>query len=35
VNLSDVALVTPLLVLVGVVMAGVSSWLTLRRYMKV
>jgi cell division transport system permease protein len=35
VNLSDVAVLTPLLVLVGVVMAGVSSWLTLRRYMKV
>ena len=35
VNLSDVAVLTPLLVVVGVVMAGVSSWLTLRRYMKV
>lgn len=35
VGLGDVALVAPILVLVGVVMAGVSSWLTLRRYMKV
>lgn len=35
VGVSDVLLITPLLLLVGVVMAGVSSWLTLRRYMKV
>ncbi|WP_029087990.1 permease-like cell division protein FtsX [Brevibacterium album] len=35
VGLGDVALVTPGLILVGIVMAGVSSALTLRRYMKV
>ncbi|GAA2101521.1 MULTISPECIES: permease-like cell division protein FtsX [Brevibacterium] len=35
IGVGDVLLVTPLLVLVGVVMAGVSSALTLRRYMKV
>lgn len=35
VTVGDVAVVTPILIAVGVVMAGASSWLTLRRYMKV
>lgn len=35
VTVGDVAVVTPILIVVGVVMAGASSWLTLRRYMKV
>lgn len=35
VTVGDVAVVTPILIAVGVIMAGASSWLTLRRYMKV
>ncbi|MCT1656683.1 permease-like cell division protein FtsX [Brevibacterium luteolum] len=35
VSVADVALIAPFLVLVGVLMAGLSSLVTLRRYMKV